>query len=180
MIEPRIQYVASADGVQIAYTTIGQGPPVVLAANAWGDIAANTSSRGFGMAQELRDGGLELVVYDGRGAGSSDRNVSDISLAARLADLEAVVDKLALERFALIGVVHGCSTAVAYAAKHPQRVTRMAVFAPYSRGSDYYSSTPVLRAIRTLSDMAEEHWEFFTLSLANWMVNFQMPLSPER
>jgi hypothetical protein len=37
-MQPRIQYVKSADSVQIAYTTVGKGPPLVFAANAWGDI----------------------------------------------------------------------------------------------------------------------------------------------
>lgn len=159
MAEQRIQYVASADGTQIAYTTIGEGAPVVIAANAWGDIALYTSPRSPARFSAILDeGGIQTVIYDGRGSGNSDRGVADFSLAARLADLEAVVDRLALERFALLGVVHGCSPAVAYAAAHSERVTRLALFGVYPRGADYYAATPMLRAVKALHKMAGERW----------------------
>ena len=174
MIEPRIQYVASADGTQIAYTTIGEGAPLVFAANVWGDIAMTLGPTGFGFSESLPGSGLQFVVYDGRGSGSSDRHVTDMSLKARVADLEAVVDRLALERFALMGMIHGCCTAMAYAAKHPERVTRMAIFGAYTRGADYYA-TPVLRAIRALAEIAEDHWELYTLAVTNLMTQFRNP-----
>ena len=91
---------------------------------------------------------------------------------ARLGDLEAVVDRLALERFTINGIAHGSTTAVAYAAKHPERVSRMVLIAPYVRGAEMLSGTPMLRAIKALSEVAEANWEFFTLTLANWLINF--------
>jgi class 3 adenylate cyclase len=173
MIEPRIQYVASADGTQIAYTTIGRGPPLVAPANAWGDIALATSSpspvrAGLAALWEV----FAVTLYDGRGSGASDRNISDFSLDARLADLEAVVDKVGLERFSMFAVVHATHAAVAYAAKYPERVERLALVMPYAVGSEYYASTPMARAIKTLSEVAEDNWEFFTLTLTNWMNKF--------
>ena len=172
-MEPRIQYVLSGDAVRIAYTTLGEGTPFVFAANAWGDIDIFTQSPLYGPLPELvRESGLKAVVYDGRGAGGSDRDVADMSLSARVGDLEAVVDKLSLERFALMGVVHGGCTAIAYAAKHPGRVSRLLLVGAYPRGADYYSGTPMLRAIKALLDLAEENWEFFTLTLSNWLTGF--------
>ncbi len=172
-MEPRVQYVLSADGVRIAYTTLGEGTPFVFTANAWGDIDIFTQSPLYGPLPELvRESGLKAVVYDGRSAGQSDRDVADMSLSARVGDLEAVVDKLALERFALMGVVHGGCTAIAYAAKHPERVSRLLLVGAYPRGADYYSGTPMLRAIKALLDLAEENWEFFTLTLSNWLTGF--------
>jgi pimeloyl-ACP methyl ester carboxylesterase len=66
-----------------------------------------------------------LVRYDGRGLGLSDRNVQDWSFTARVKDLEAVVGALGLERFGLLASSSGGATAIAYAAQHPERVTRL-------------------------------------------------------
>jgi class 3 adenylate cyclase/pimeloyl-ACP methyl ester carboxylesterase len=176
MIEPRIQYVASADGTQIAHTTFGDGPPLVIPANAWGDIALFTSSRSsVSIFTPLLARDFRLVLYDGRGSGASDRNPADMSLAARLSDLEAVVGVLAIDSFAMFGVVHGTQVAVAYAAKHPERVTHLVLYAPYARGSEYYSATPMMRAIRVLAEMAEDQWDFYTATLANWTARFNDP-----
>ncbi|MEO6197768.1 MAG: alpha/beta fold hydrolase [Dehalococcoidia bacterium] len=167
MQQPRIQYV------QIAYTTFGQGPPLVFAANAWGEINLFLGPENRATVDTLANGGYQVILYDGRGQGSSDRNIADMSQAARLADLEAVVDRLALERFALMALVHGCTTAITYAATHPERVSHLILWSPYTSGAAYYSGTPVLRAIKALSGMLVDNWEFFTLTMANWLLRFQ-------
>lgn len=116
MMEPRIQYVTSGDGVRIAYTSMGEGDPLVFAANVWGEIELAFQQAGpiyGGLVESLLRNNFRAVVYDGRGCGASDRGVADMSQAARLADLEAVVDRLELERFALFAVIHGCTTQLA-------------------------------------------------------------------
>jgi class 3 adenylate cyclase/pimeloyl-ACP methyl ester carboxylesterase len=176
MIEPRVQYVTSADGTQIAYTTFGEGPLLVFPANAWGEIGMYTSTRSLAsnmlpvIASQNR-----VVLYDGRGSGASDRNINDFSLAARLADLEAVVDAIGGGQFAMFGLIHGAQVAVAYAVKHPDRVSRMALVGAYANGSDYYSGTPMMRAIKALSEIAADEWELYTLTMANWIWRFNDP-----
>ena len=140
MSELKVQYVKSADGVQIAYAVVGSGPAFVQAPNAWGDINLNSLPELKANREAIVAGGRQLVLCDGRGAGSSDRNVTDMSLAARLADLEAVVDKLALDQFALLGSIHGAPIAVAYAVRHPNRLSHLILTSPYARGADYYAS----------------------------------------
>jgi class 3 adenylate cyclase len=176
MVEPRIQYVQSADGTQIAYTTLGEGHSLVVPANAWGDIALFMSPSGLLRAGlEALSEAFEVTIYDGRGSGASDRNVADFSLAARLADLEAVADAVGIDRFSIFAIVHATHTAVAYATRHPERVERMALVMPYAQGSEYYASTPMVRAIKTLAEIAQDNWEFFTLTLTNWMTSFGNP-----
>ena len=168
-----VRYATAKDGVSIAYTLLGEGDPVVLAANIWGDIEL-ASGRVYGpIIDSLLQNNFRVVVYDSRGTGASERDVADLSQAARLTDLEAVADRLELERFALFSVIHGCVTAVGYAAKHPGRVTHLVLESPYPRGIDYYARAPALRAIKALSEMAEDNWEFFTLTVTNWLMNFQ-------
>ena len=78
--------------------------------------------------------GNTLLRYDERGCGLSDRNAADLSLEARVADLEAVVDNARLERFALLGMSHGGPVAIAYATRHPERVTHLILCGTSARG----------------------------------------------
>lgn len=74
-----------------------------------------------------------VVQYDGRGFGASDRGVRDFSIEGRVRDLEAaVVDALKLKRFALWGYSSGGPVAIAYTARHPERVTRMLLQETYA------------------------------------------------
>jgi pimeloyl-ACP methyl ester carboxylesterase len=88
-----------------------------------------------------------VLRYDERGCGLSDRDIEDVSLDARVADLETVIEAAGFERFALLGMSQGGTVAVAYAARHPERVTHLVLYATYARG----------RLMRDLSPADEEH-----------------------
>ncbi len=75
-----------------------------------------------------------LVRYDDRGHGLSDREVEDLSLDILVADLEHVVDAAQLQRFALLGISHGCAASIAYAARHPDRVSHLVLCGGYAQG----------------------------------------------
>ena len=81
----------------------------------------------------LADGRM-VLRYDERGCGLSDRDAEDVSLDARVADLKAVIDAAEFERVALLGISQGGPVAVAFAARHPERVSRLALFATFARG----------------------------------------------
>jgi class 3 adenylate cyclase/predicted alpha/beta hydrolase len=74
-----------------------------------------------------------FVRFDGRGMGLSDRRVSDYSLEAHVRDLEAVVDALGLERFALYGISQGGPPAITYAVRHPERVSHLILYGSFAR-----------------------------------------------
>ena len=74
------------------------------------------------------------IRYDQRGCGLSDREVADYSLDAWVGDLEAVVDALGLTRFRLIGMSQGGGVAIAYAARHPDKVSQLVLTGAYARG----------------------------------------------
>ena len=123
-----IAFTTSSDGVRIAYASYGEGPPIVMVLGWVSHIEYPTLS---GMIEGLS--GHRLVLYDGRGTGLSDKRPSDFSLEAKLRDLEAVVAAAGLERFALYGVSAGGPTSVAYAARHPERVTRVGFYGTFAR-----------------------------------------------
>src|SRR5689334_7250914 len=129
-----IHFCVAPDGARIAYATSGKGPPLVKTAQwlthlehdwdspVWRHWLAEFSSR------------HTLVRYDQRGCGLSDRNVGDFSHEAQLGDLEAVVDRMGLERFPLLGLSGGGPVAIRYALRHPEKVTHLILYGTYARG----------------------------------------------
>ena len=86
-----------------------------------------------------------VLRYDERGCGLSDRDVEDLSLEARVGDLEAVIDAGGLEHFALMGMSQSGPVAVAYAARHPERVSHLVLYATYARGRLMRDPSPSAR-----------------------------------
>ncbi len=132
--EQEIRFCTSSDGVSIAYATVGEGPPLVKAANWLNHLEFDWQSPVWRhvFAELSRD--HQLVRYDERGNGLSDWEVDDISFDAFVRDLEAVVDAVGLERFALLGISQGCPVSIAYAVRHPERVSRLVLYGGYALG----------------------------------------------
>ena len=132
--EQEIRFCTASDGVRIAYATIGEGPPLVKAANWLSHLEFDWRSPVWRhWLDELSRDHL-FVRYDERGCGLSDRSVEDFSFEAWVRDLESVVDDLALERFTLLGISQGGPVAIAYAALHPERVSRLILYGTYAQG----------------------------------------------
>jgi pimeloyl-ACP methyl ester carboxylesterase/DNA-binding CsgD family transcriptional regulator len=138
-LRPNIRFCTTADGAKLAVGTYGSGPPLVRAGTWLTHVEYDaTSVLSAHWCEELARR-HRYVAYDGRGCGLSDREVRDLSLEVFVADLEAVVDRLGLERFSLLGMSMGAPVAVAYAAKHPERVSRLVLHGGFCRS--YLSST---------------------------------------
>ena len=127
-----VRLCRAPDGVRIAYARHGSGPPLVIAACWLSHLQYDWQSpvwRHF--VAEV--GEIATVVrYDERGHGLSDWDVDDFGLEARVADLEAVVDHAGLDRFALMAMSQGGPVAIAYAARHPERVSRLLFYGSYA------------------------------------------------
>ncbi len=137
-----IRFCASSDGVGIAYTTVGRGPPLVKAANWLSHLEFDWESPVWRhwFATLSRD--RALLRYDARGCGLSDRNPANLTIDGFVADLEAVVEAAGLHRFPLLGVSQGGSIAITYAVRHPERVTHLVLYGAYSRGRLARAKTP--------------------------------------
>jgi class 3 adenylate cyclase len=172
-MEPRIQYAKTSDGVSIAYAALGEGPPIVFAGGAFGDIHLYSSGVTAPFLDLLVGHGWRVIRYDGRGMGSSERGDTNYQLEGRLRDLEAVIERTGVDRCALYGGLDAGPLAIAYAVKHPDRVSQLVVQATYARGADYFEVIPALRAARAADVMAEEQWEYYTLALASALLGFR-------
>jgi class 3 adenylate cyclase/pimeloyl-ACP methyl ester carboxylesterase len=154
-ISQSVGFATASDGVRIAYATSGAGPPIVQAIGWLTHVERGFDSPAYNgwvgrLSQRHR-----FVRYDGRGTGLSDRGATDFSLEARLRDLEAVVETLRLERFALFGVSAGSPTAIAYAARHPERVSRLVLIGGFASSDSVIAGRPVWGAIE---DMMRGGW----------------------
>lgn len=129
--EQQLAFASASDGVRIAYATTGQGSPIVIVLGWFTHIERGANSPGFNPWVPGLIERHQVVLYDGRGTGLSDRDIRDFSLDAKVRDLEAVVEAARLERFALYAISAGGPTSIAYAVRHPERVTRIAFFGSF-------------------------------------------------
>ena len=133
-LKQTIRFCKSSDGTRIAYATMGSGPPLGRAAHFLTHLEFELRTPVWRpwLAEHTR--GHSLVRYDQRGCGLSDREFADVSLDAMVADLEAVVGAAGLDRFPLFGASQGGAIAIAYAARDPDRVSRLVIHGGYARG----------------------------------------------
>ena len=138
----QIRFCTAPDNVRIAYATSGTGPPLVKTSNWLTHLEYDWESPVWRhwLRELSRD--HTLIRYDERGNGLSDRDAPDLSFDACVRDLETVVDTLELERFPLLGLCKGSAVAIAYAAKHPERVSRLVLYGGFLRGNATGARTP--------------------------------------
>jgi pimeloyl-ACP methyl ester carboxylesterase/DNA-binding CsgD family transcriptional regulator len=130
-----VRFCTAADGTRIAVASIGAGPPLVRAAHWLSHVEHDLESPVWRPWLRELSQRHTYVRYDQRGCGLSDRTLSGLSLDAWVGDLEAVVDQLGLERFALLGMSQGGAVAIAYARRHPQKVSHLVLVGAYARGA---------------------------------------------
>jgi len=133
-IDQKIDYCRTSEGVRLAYATAGSGPPLVKAANWLNHLEYDWESPVWqhvvhGLAQRHT-----LIRYDARGNGMSDWDVEGLSLEAWVSDLETVVDAVGVERFPLLGASQGCAVSIAYAVRHPERVSHLILYGGFALG----------------------------------------------
>jgi pimeloyl-ACP methyl ester carboxylesterase/DNA-binding CsgD family transcriptional regulator len=129
-----IRFCTSGDGTRLAYSIHGSGPPLVRTATWLTHLEHDWESPVWRHWLTALGETHTVLRYDERGCGLSDRDVEDFSLDTRVGDLEAVVDAAGFERFALLGMSQGGPAAIAYAARHPEHVDKLVLFATYARG----------------------------------------------
>jgi DNA-binding SARP family transcriptional activator/pimeloyl-ACP methyl ester carboxylesterase len=129
-----VQFCRTSDDVRIAYACVGDGPPVVWAAHWLSHLAFNWESPVWRHWTEEFARDHCFVHYDERGNGLSDWDKPEFTVDAFVRDLEAVVDALGLDRFALIGSSKNGPTSIAYAARHPERVSHLVLYGTFAQG----------------------------------------------
>jgi DNA-binding winged helix-turn-helix (wHTH) protein/pimeloyl-ACP methyl ester carboxylesterase len=153
-----IRYCTTSDGVRLAYATTGNGPPLVKASNWLTHLDFEWGSPIWRHWYTALSRHHRLVRYDERGNGMSQRDVPDVSFDTWIRDLETVVDAAGLDRFPLLGISRGGAIAIAYAAKHPERVTQLVLYGAFAAGMKHVGTPQGLEARRALASLLRLGW----------------------
>jgi pimeloyl-ACP methyl ester carboxylesterase/DNA-binding CsgD family transcriptional regulator len=155
----RIRYIRTTDGVQLAWADAGTGPTLIKAANWLTHLQYEWESSVWRHWIRFFSDHFRFVRYDERGCGMTDWNVGDLSLDRWVEDLEAVVAAAdPQEPFALLGISQGAAACVAYAVRHPERVSRLIFYGGYARGAFRRGNPEKERLYRALIEMTRLGW----------------------
>ncbi len=153
-----IRYCTTSDGIRLAYATTGNRSPLVKASNWLTHLDFEWGSPIWRHWYDVLSRHHRLVRYDERGNGMSQREVDDVSFDTWVRDLETVVDAAGLDRFPLLGISRGGSIAIAYAVKHPERITHLVLYGAFAAGLNHYGTPQQLEARRALTSLVRLGW----------------------
>jgi DNA-binding winged helix-turn-helix (wHTH) protein/pimeloyl-ACP methyl ester carboxylesterase len=171
----RLRFCTASDGVRIAYTESGSGPPLVRVGNWLSDLRLESESplwRSW-IAEFSRH--HRLFRYDARGTGLSDHVVGDISFDAALRDLEALIEAADLERVTLMGIHQGGAICVAFAARRPDRVARLVLYNGYARGWRHRGIVEEVNRREAILALIRQGWGREHASFRNLMTSMYLP-----
>jgi pimeloyl-ACP methyl ester carboxylesterase/DNA-binding CsgD family transcriptional regulator len=158
-VQQQIRFCKSAGGINLGYAVSGNGPALVKVANFLTHLEYDWASPVVQPFLLELGRGRTLIRYDPRGCGLSDHDFSDLSLDAWVADLEAVVDAAGVDRFPLFAHSQGGAIGIAYAARHPERVSHLILLGPWARHVMKRNLTPAqVEEMRTLVKLAGIGW----------------------
>jgi class 3 adenylate cyclase len=153
-----VQYATTTDGLSIAFSVLGEGPALV----EMPPIPFRYFERSWQFPEERRwmerlARGRQLIEYDPRGLGLSQREVSDWSGEALCRDIDAVLDHAGVERATLLAFLNCGPIAIAYALSRPERVSHLILWCSAARLVD-----AIPAEFHALLSLAETHWDLFT------------------
>jgi len=157
-MEQQIRFCTSSDGTRIAYATVGQGSPVISIRPWFTHLEYEWESPMWRSLIDRLSARHLLIRHDGRGMGLSDHRVSDYSPEAQVRDLEAVVDALGLERFALYGVSQGGATSITYAVRYPERVSHLILQGSFARMAWFIDTQEGQQRFQTALALIRQGW----------------------
>ncbi|MCB9933534.1 MAG: alpha/beta fold hydrolase [Planctomycetes bacterium] len=154
----RIGFCRASDGVQLAYATIGRGPLLVKTSNWLTHLEYDWYSPLWRhLARDLSKD-FTLLRHDQRGNGLSDWNVPTFAFDRFVEDFATVMDAVGAERVPILGISQGCAVAVAYAARHPERVSKLVLYGGYARGWRKRATPAKLQAAEAMLNLMRYGW----------------------
>src|SRR5882757_1878859 len=154
-----IRFCTTPDGVQLAYAVSGDGPPLVMSATWLTHLEHQWQSLAWRPWLDAFTSEHKVLRHDSRGCGLSDRSTKDLSFETWVRDLECVVEAAGLPRFDLVGTCWGGPIAIEYAARHPERVSRLVLYGSYAQGRLRRTDSPNdAQKSRVLTDVTRLGW----------------------
>src|SRR5436305_4717261 len=153
-----VRFCRSGDGVNLAVATCGSGLPLVRSGTWLTHVQRDWQSPVWEPLFRRLMEKFCLIRYDPRGCGLSDRHAPDISFGGFVRDLETVVDSLQLERFALFGTSQSAAVSIAYAARHPDRVSHLVLSGGFALGWRKRGSAAEIATREAMLTLIEQGW----------------------
>ncbi len=155
----RIRFLRTEDGVKLAWAEAGSGPLLVKAANWLSHLELDWESPVWRHWIRFFSEHFRYVRYDERGCGMTDWNVSELTVAQWMNDLERVIDAARPEGpFTLLGISQGAAACIAYAVEHPERVSNMILYGGYARGVERRDNPVAAREYRVIGEAVRVGW----------------------
>lgn len=155
----RIRYLGTSDGVRLAWAEAGAGPMLVKASNWLTHLEYEWESPVWRHWIRFFTDHFRFVRYDERGCGMTDWKTGELTLERWVEDLEAVVEAAnPTGPFALLGISQGGPICVAYAVKHPERVSHLILYGAYARGAFRRGDPDRESFYRAMIDLVRLEW----------------------
>jgi len=175
-----IRFCGASDGTRLAYSLVGEGPPLVKAANWLNHLEFDFDSPVWRHWIEGFSDGRSLLRYDERGNGLSDWGAY-LSFEAFVDDLASVVDAAGLDRFDVLAISQGASVAIAYAVRHPERVRRLIIYGGYAVGWRARATAAEVARRQAMLDLTREGWGLDNPAFRQMFTSLFLPRStPEQ
>jgi class 3 adenylate cyclase/pimeloyl-ACP methyl ester carboxylesterase len=143
-LKQEIRYCKADDGVRLAFAKVGDGPPLLRTAHWLGHLEYDWELPIFRHFLLELASTFSLVRFDARGNGLSDWDVGNLSLDVWVSDMKSVADAAGLDRFPILALSQGCAVAIAFALRHPERVSHLILYGGFAAGA--YKSPEVTPA----------------------------------
>lgn len=155
-----IRFARADDGISIAWASVGSpdNPPLLKAANWLSHLELDWEAPIWSPLFHELARSFHLVRYDERGCGLSDWDAPEISFEHFVTDLKLVADAAGLDRFPLLGISQGAAVSIEFAARYPERVTRLVLFGGYAAGWRHTASPEEVREREALMVLTETGW----------------------
>jgi pimeloyl-ACP methyl ester carboxylesterase/DNA-binding CsgD family transcriptional regulator len=171
-----IGFCASKDGTRIAVASCGKGPVILRSAHWLSHVDYDLQSPVWRPWVQALSADNRFVRYDPRGCGLSDRYVADLSVDAWHSDLDAVAASIEEPQFVLLGLSQGGALAISYAARHPERVSRLVLLNTYGQGARTRAQTDAERLeAETLVNFIRVGWGRDNPAFAQFFTNLFIP-----
>ena len=158
-LQQSVRYLRTSDGVQLAWATTGTGPPLVKAANWLTHLQYDLESPVWRHWIRFFAEHFRFIRYDERGCGMTQWQVSDVSLPRWVDDLEAVTAvAVPDEPAALLGISQGAAVCLAYAVRHPERVSHLILYGGYATGWAKRGDAEGLRRYQAIVELIRLGW----------------------
>jgi pimeloyl-ACP methyl ester carboxylesterase len=154
----QIRFCTARDGTRLAYATLGEGPPLVKAANWLSHLELDWRFDVWRHWLPLFSRRHTLVRYDARGNGLSDWAPPELSFERFVSDLASVFDAAGVDRAPVVGLSQGASVAVTYAARHPERVSALILIGGCARGWRAKNHPSLARKFEAMMVLMRDGW----------------------